>query len=144
MEVAARFICESLKEFSRQSKPKLARHVLQLFGIGDFRRHFVQAAPNEVGPAAEIDNAAGQTFIHRHIGLALEYFLRIERKSIAPDPFFVAHRLLKGLAEHDSAVFNRVMSIYFQIASAPKHQINYGMPRKKRQHMIEKGNACFD
>ena len=145
MQVAARFIGEALKELARQAETKCARHVLLLFFARDaFEIEFVQTTPNEVRPAAEIDDASREAFVHRHKAFAAQGAPRIESGSISAQTSFVAEPFCEGLAERDAAVLDRVMRVHFQVALAVELQIEDRVLRKKRQHVIKKRHAGFD
>ena len=142
MKVATRLVGEALEEFSRQSETKRTRRVLLFFSVADsFELQIVQPAPDEVRPAAEIDDASGQTFIHGNVRFAGERIARIESRSVAPDAFLVTERLTKGLAEREAAIFHRVMRVHFEIAPATKAQVHDRVFGEESQHVIKKRNA---
>src|ERR1019366_2770616 len=98
MQIAARFVREALKKFAREAEPEHAGHVLNFFRTGNFLlRKFIQPAPDEMRPAAEIHHAAREAFVHRHIRLAGERILRMKTVAITADAAFVAERPGKGL-----------------------------------------------
>ena len=72
VQVATGFIGESLEKLPRQPEPERAGHVLLLFGFGELLldARLVHPAPDQVRPAAEIDHAPRQAFIHRHVRFA--------------------------------------------------------------------------
>src|SRR6266851_2007224 len=56
VKVAPGFICESLKEFPRQTEPKRARHVLRLLRPRDsFASQLIHPPPHQERAAAKID-----------------------------------------------------------------------------------------
>jgi len=109
-----------------------------------FNEKFVQPAPDEVRPAAEIHHAAGETFIHRHIGFAGEGIFRMKAVAVAADAALVAERDGDGLAERDAAVLNGVVRVHGEIAGAAQIQIHRRVLRKQREHVVKEGNAGFD
>lgn len=145
MQVAAGLVGEALEEFTCQAEAKRARHVLKFFFFADaLKSKFVQPTPNEVRPAAEIDDASCEAFIHRHEALPGQWIARVEPGSISAQTFLVPERLCEGLAQRDAAVLHRVMRIDFQIAFATKCQIDDGMLREQCQHVIEEWHTGFD
>ena len=79
VQVAARLVGEALEEFPRQTEAKGAGHVLVFFGAADFPvRKLVQSPPDQIRAPAEIHDAAGEAFVHGHIGFAGERIARIE------------------------------------------------------------------
>ena len=119
MKIAAGFIGEALEKFAGKAEAKDAGHVLGFFGVGNFfLRELIQAAPDEVGTAAEIHNTTSETFVHRHIGFSGERILRVEAVAVSANAAFVPQRSGDGLTESDAAIFDGVMCIYFQITIA--------------------------
>jgi hypothetical protein len=145
MQVATCVICETLEEFTRQPKPKSTRHVLLLFLFADpFELQFVQAAPDQAGSAAEIDDAPGEAFIHRNMRFTSERVSRIKACAVATNAFLVPQGFTERLSKRDAAVFNGVMRIDFQVTIATQSKIHHRMLRKECQHVIEERNACLD
>ena len=144
VQVAARFVGETLEKFPREAETKPAGDVLMLFRIGDFLGEFVQPAPDEEWPAAEIHDAAGETFIHRHIGFAGEWVFRVETVAIAADAALVAEGGGDGLPERDAAILDGVMRVHCQIAMANEFQIHRRVLGEQRQHMVEERKAGAD
>src|SRR5439155_15496189 len=98
VQIASRFIGETLEEFAGQPKTKSARHVLVLFRLADrLVSHLVQSPPNQMRSPAEIHHAPGQAFIHGHVGFPREWIAWIETRAISTNAFFLAERLLEGL-----------------------------------------------
>ena len=99
MQVAPRFVGKCLKKLLRQPEPKGRRHVLvSLRGTNLLWGQIIQSAPDQIRPAAEIDDASRQAFIHRQVGFAREGISRIETRAVAANPFLVAQRLQKRLS----------------------------------------------
>jgi len=145
MQIASRLVGKTLKEFSRQSETKGARHVLIFFTVFDaFELQVVKAAPDQVRPAAEIDDASGQTFIHWDVRFAGERIARIKPGSVTTDAFLVAERFAKRLAEHEAAIFHRVVRVHFEIARAAEAKVQNRVPGEQRQHVIKEWNARLD
>ena len=145
VQVAASLIGEPLKEFAGQSKPEDTRHVLPFFSAGKpFMGELVHPPPNQVRPAAEINNASSQALVHWHIGLAGKGIARIETRSVTPNALLIAQRLGKSLTEREAAIFNGMMGINLQIAIAAQLQIQNGMFGKQIEHVIEERNTGVD
>jgi hypothetical protein len=140
MQVAARLIREPLKEFPSQSEAKRARHVLSSLDPGHFELKGIQAAPHQAGPAAEIDDAPHQAFIHGHVRFTGERIARVEASAISTNAYFVTQGFAKGLAQRDAAILDRVMRVYFQVPLATQAQIHHGMLCQQHQHVVEKWN----
>src|SRR5882724_10096445 len=110
---------------ARESEPERARGVLTFFGIGNFfLRKFVQSAPDEVRPSAEIHDTAGETFVHRHKGFAGERIFRMKAVAVAPDAALVTKRDGHGLPQRDPTVLNGVMRIHSEVTVANQLQIH--------------------
>src|SRR3546814_12976602 len=60
------FVGKSLEKFARQAEPKLHCRV----AFDGLERHAIQTLPHQKRPAAEINDAPGQTFIPRPVSLA--------------------------------------------------------------------------
>ena len=144
MEVAAGFIREALEEFAGQSEAESGRHILRFFSIRNlFEGEFVEAAPDQVRPAAEIDHTAGEAFVHRDVGFAADAaFLggRIETGAVAAEARFIAESLMESLPERDAAILHGVMGIDFEIAIAFELEICDRMLGEESQHVIEERN----
>src|SRR5881227_2668192 len=107
MKVATGLIYEALEELSCEAKTESTSHVLLFFRrFYSLKRQFIQPPPDQIGPAAEINHATGQAFIHRHVGLAAEWVARIERKSVAANSPFIAQCLQESLSQGDSTVLD--------------------------------------
>lgn len=132
MQIATRFIRESLEEFSRQTKPEGARHVLTFLGFQHFVLKRVQTAPDKERSTAEIDNASCEAFIHGHVGFTGERIARIKSRPVAADAFFGAQRFAKGLPQGEATILDGVVRIHFQITAATESQIHDGVFRQKR------------
>jgi len=145
MQVAAGLIGEALEKFTCEAEAKRAGHVLDFFGWGDaFLGKLIQTAPHEVRPPAEINDAARETFIHRHVGLAGKWIFRMKTGAVTPEAAFVAERASKCLAEGEAAVFDGVVRVHFQIAGAAEFQIHDGVFGEERQHVVKKRDAGSD
>src|SRR5882724_3539305 len=119
MQIAARFVRESLKKFFREAKTKCARSVLIFFNFGNFLlRKFVQSAPDKMWSSAKIHDATREAFVHRHISFSGERIFWIKSKPVTTNSLFVAERSHKCLSERDAAIFDGVVRIHFQIAFA--------------------------
>src|ERR1019366_7264975 len=83
VQVAARFVGEGLEEFARQAKAEGGGGVLILFLRADFFVGvFGQAAPDQRGPAAEVNDASGQALIHGDEGFGAQGRARVETGSV--------------------------------------------------------------
>src|SRR5689334_20933201 len=94
--------------------------------------------------AAEINDAAREAFIHRHISLSDKWIPRIEARSVASNPFLISQSLQKRLSQYDPAILHRMMCIDFQIPLTPEKQIRRGMFREQRQLVIKKRDTGSD
>src|SRR5688572_16564896 len=100
MQVAARFVGESLKEFPRQTEAKSTRHILIFLGFAHaFEPELVQPTPYKVGATAEIDDTSCEAFIHRDMSLTPKRVARVETGAVTANPFLVAKGLNKGLPQ---------------------------------------------
>lgn len=149
MQVAARLICEALKEFASEAKSESTGQILPHFRVSNvLKGHFVQSTPDEIGAATEVDDAAGEAFVHGNVGFALlrggDLSVWIKGKAVAAESFFVAEGLEEGLAEGDSAVFDGVMGVHFEVAFAAEAEVHYGVAGEKGQHVVEEGDAGLD
>ena len=145
MQIAAGFVGKGLEKFARQPKTERAGGVLVFFRAGNFPvRKSVHSAPDEVRSSAEIHDAAGEAFVHRHIGFAGERIFRMKAVAIAADAAFVAERGGKGLAEREAAVLDRVVRVHGKVAVAFQLQIHHGVLRKEREHVVEERDAGLD
>jgi len=95
------------------------------------------ARADEERPAAEIDDAAGQAFIHRHKRLAREGVLRVEAAAVAPDTSLVAQRLGQRLPHGDADVLHRVMTVDLQVALRRYFEIPSRVRAELLQHVVE-------
>src|SRR5688572_20247291 len=119
MKVTAAFIGETLEKLFRQTKSKCARHILIFFLSRDlFELKIIQSTPDQERPAAEVDDATGQTFIHRHKSFACERITGIKTGAVTANTFFVPERFEKRLAKRDAAIFDCMMCIDFDISLA--------------------------
>ena len=82
---------------------------------------------NQSGTAGQINHNPRQRFIQRYIGVA-----------VAANRFLVANRLAERLTEGDANVFNRVVSVDFQITDGVDFEINNAVSRDLVEHVIEK------
>lgn len=87
----------------------------------------IHSPPDEVWPAAKVDDAPRQALVHRHVGFAGEGVSGVETCTVTADSLLVAKRFQESLPERDSAIFDGVMRIYFQIAVAAQVQVDYRM-----------------
>ena len=75
VQIATGGVGKALKKLPGQPKAKRGRHILTLLVIADFLvAQLVQFSPNQIGPAAEIDDASRKGFIHRQIRLPVKGF----------------------------------------------------------------------
>jgi hypothetical protein len=103
-----------------------------------------KSTPNEIGPAAEIDDAPGEAFIHGHVRLAPKRVAGVETRAVAADAFLVSERLQKRLPERNPAILHRVMRIHFQVAFAPQFEVHHRVLGEEREHVVEERNASPD
>ncbi len=145
MKVAPGFIRKTLEKLTRQTKPTGAGHVLRFFSLGDpLVGQLVETAPDEAGPAAEVNHTSGQALVHRYVRLAGKGIAGIKSRAVAANSPLVAQRHPEGLSQREAAIFDGMMRIHRQIARAFQLQVNDRMLGEKRQHMIEKWYACPD
>src|SRR5436190_12358397 len=103
MQIAMGLIGEALKKFPGQTEPESTGHVLISLRFTDsFMSQSVQPPPDQMRPAAEVNDAPGETFVHRYIGLAGKRIARIESRPVAADALFIAEGQRKGLAQGDA------------------------------------------
>ena len=88
---------------------------------GEFHIH------RQTGTARKVDHDAGQSFIQRHVSVA-----------VTADTLFVTHRLFECLTKGDADVFDRVVIINVQIANRADLQVDQAMPGDLIQHVIQK------
>src|SRR5262245_1660024 len=145
VQVGPRFVSKPLEKLASQTESESAGHVLFLLGSVDaFEGQFVQTAPNQVRPAAEVYAASGQAFVHRDVGFGAQRIARVEASAVAADAFLIPERLSESLAEGDSAILHRVMGIHLQVAFAAELEVDYGMFGEESQHVIEERDAGAD
>ena len=145
VEIATRLIRKGLEKFPRESETKSSGRVLIFFREGkSFVSGIVESAPNQVWPAAEINDATREAFVHRNVGFAGERIFRMKARAVAADSFFVAQRLCKRLAQRNAAIFDGVMRVHFQITDGFESQINDSVFREQCQHVIEERDSSLD
>src|SRR6267154_6514631 len=104
MQIAPRFVGETLKKLARESEPEGTGHVLSLFSGGNTPiRQAVQPAPNQVGASAEINNTPRQTLVHWHVGFARKRVPRVEASPVAANALLIAEGMGDCLAQRDAA-----------------------------------------
>ena len=108
-------IGESLKKFMRKIDIELPDK-----GAGEVNMEFHARA------SRKIDDDPGQRLIQRHVGVA-----------VAPQTLFVTHGLGDGLAQGNSDVLDRMMSVDMQIAPGVHFQVDHAMARNLVQHVVE-------
>jgi hypothetical protein len=69
-------------------------------------------------PAAEINDAAREAFVHRHIGFAGEGIFGMKARAVTADAALVAQRKRQSLAERDAAIFDGVVRVHGEVAVA--------------------------
>ena len=145
VQIAAGLVGKGLEKLAREAEPERARSVLVFFRVADFfLREMIHPAPDEVRPSAEINHAAREAFVHRHVGFSSERIFRMKAVSVTSDAALVAERGGKRLSERNAAVLDGVVRVHRQIALAGELQIQNGVPGKEREHVVEKWNAGFD
>src|SRR5665213_3554578 len=123
MKIASPLVGKRLEKLPRKAKPERRRTVLGLFCHADlFMGRLIEAAPNQMRPAAKINHTTRQALIHWNIRFSAQYLARPESRTIPPDAFFVAKRLQKRMAQNNPAILNRMMRIDFQVALAAQRQ----------------------
>ena len=95
-------------------------------------------------PVAEVDHAAREALVHRHVRLAGERVTRVEPGAVTPHALLVAKRPGERLAKRDAAVLDGVMMIHLDVAVATQVEIHRRVLREQRQHVIEERNAGVD
>jgi hypothetical protein len=119
VKIAAGCIGKPLKEFPGQAESERAGHILDFLSLTETpKSQRVQAAPNQKGASAEVDDATGQAFIHRHVCFAGEWITGVKSCAVAPDTPFVSQRLQEGLAKGNPTIFHRVVGIDSQVTLA--------------------------
>ena len=95
-------------------------------------------------PAAKINHAAREAFVHRHVGFAGERIFRMKTRAVSADAAFVAECGGESLPKHNAAVLDGVVRIHFQVAGATEFQIHDRVFGKQREHVVKKGDAGLD
>jgi len=145
VQIGPRFAGEALEKLPRQAEPERAGHVLLPFGFADpLESEFIQAAPDQVRPSAEVYDAPGQTFVHGDVGFGAQWISRVEASAVAADTFLIPQRPGEGLTQSEAAILHRVMGVHFQVALAAEVKIYDRMFGEQGQHVIEKGDASVD
>lgn len=145
MEGAAGGISEALEEFAGQAEAEGRGHVLgAVLGWDPAMGEGMQASPDEGGATAEIDDGAGQGFVHGQVGLAGEGIAGVETGAIAADASFIAQGLEERLAQGDAAVLDGMVGIDLQVAFAAEGQVHGGMAGEEGEHVIEEGDPGVD
>jgi hypothetical protein len=142
MEIAPRFICKSLEKLTRQPEPKRRGRILRFFIRCYFHvRFFFQTAPDQVWTSAKIDHASREAFVHGYIRLTRQRIARVEAGSVSADAFFFTERLRDSRAQDQSAIFDGVMRIDFQVAPAAQTQVHHRMFGEEHKHVVQERNA---
>src|SRR5579859_634934 len=124
MQIAPRFVGETLQELFHQTDAKLflpsERHIGNAIPILRFE--------DEEWSIAKIQSDArlSQRFVHGH-----------QRPAITPNPALVAQRLYERLSQRNTDVLDRVMRIHIEVALRLDGQITQRMLGQQRQHVIE-------
>ena len=141
VQIAPGFVGKSLKKLTRQAESKRAGHILSFFRWTDaLLAEFIQPAPYQIGPPAEIYHAPRQAFVHGHVRLASEWITRIKAGPIPANSFLVTKRLNERLPKRKPTILNGVMSIYGKVTFTDQLQIHDGMFGEQRQHVIKERN----
>ncbi len=148
MKVATAFVGEALEKFAGQAEAESRGRVLFFLGFDGegFVGRFIQAAPDQIRPIAEVNDTTGESFIHRSRKASPpQRIARIEPGSVTPDAFFVAQRLYERLTKGNAAIFHRVMGIYFgKSPLQPQREIHGRMLGEKRELVIKERNSGAD
>src|SRR5262249_31004815 len=88
---------------------------------------------DQVWTSGKIDHDAAERFIERDVRMAESH-----------DSPAIAERLVQGLAENPADVFNRVMSVDFEIAFRGNRQVEASMASQLGKHVVEKRDARLD
>ena len=89
--------------------------------------------PDEIGPAGDVDRAAGQRLVHRQVDVA-----------IAGDAGAVAQRLAKRLAERDADILGGVVLVDVEVALRRDADVDQAVARELLQHVVEEADAGRD
>lgn len=87
--------------------------------------------PREIRATGDVDNHLRQCLVERN-----------QRMPEAGNAALVAQSLGKSLAEGNSDVFNRMVSVDVQVALTPDFQIEPAMFGKRREHMVKEADAA--
>lgn len=87
----------------------------------------------EVGAVAEVDDAAGEGFIHGEVGV-----------TVSADPGFVAEGGFEAFAEDDPGVFDGVVEVDLEVAIDLEVEVDQRVAGKEGEHVVEKGDAGVD
>src|SRR6516165_8761129 len=122
MQVEPGLIAECLHEVLHQLGWKVSNPFLR-------HRYFVR----QVRAAADIHHRRAQGFVQRHRGLTK-----------AADSRAIAQRLLKGAAQHNAHVFDRMMLVDVQVAVGFNLEVEEPMASEAFEHVVEKRNPGRD
>src|SRR5690349_9376556 len=142
MEIATRLVREALKKLARQPKAKRTRHVLAFFCLADaLELQRVQATPNQIGAAAEVNDTPCKALVHGNVRFASKRVPGIKASAIAANAFLVSQCLAECLSKGNAAVFHGMMGVNLQVAFATQLQVHHRVLGKERKHVIKERDA---
>src|SRR5205085_1511202 len=114
---------QGTKELGRQKNVVVTQH-LPLWNIN--------AVP-KVGTPRDIDHAPDEGLVEWHHGIP-----------ITANPGPVAKRLGDGLAEDDTGVFHRMVTVHVQVAPTLDGEIEQSVTSQSLEHVVEEADAGMD
>ena len=99
----------------------------------------VQATPDQERPAAKIDDAAGEAFVHGDVCFAGKRVAGVETSAVPPDTLLGTQGLEECLAQDNAAILDRVMGIHRQVAGAPRSRSRTACLAKRFSMWSKKG-----
>jgi len=99
VEIAAGLVGKGLEELVGEAETEGGGTVLVFLLYGDFLVGLGdQTAPYQIGSAAEINDAAGQAFVHGDVGFGGQGVAGVKTGAVAAEAGFVAQGEAEGLA----------------------------------------------
>ena len=105
----------------------------QLRGHGAQLAGLERDAVMKIGPAREVDHAARERLVQRHVGV-----------SEARDARLVAQRLQERLADHDADVLDGVVGIHVQVALRAHVEVEAAVGGEGGEHVVQEADAGLD
>ena len=110
-----------------QRQPRLHREALERVPVESGHGHL------RVRPLDEVDGAAGERLVHRHVGGA------VARQTVAR-----AERVCERIAERREDVLGRVMLVDLEVAACEHFEIEPAVEGERREEVVEQPDAGGD